>query len=151
MAGKHAAVLAFILMLLFITLNLVYSLYPYNTGLPVVVYSYLNESHTCVPTSVSPPRTRLPDSAQRVGHAAVKVASQQGEAPQLLELRNAHWDLVAEAITRNTQRHPHEEPASLQLTHLCCMQHQSLMGGRCLRSHTSSDPFTLEELSLAPT
>ena len=97
MAGKHATSLAFILALLIITLSLVYSFYPYNTGLPVVVYSYLNEFYTCVPTSVSPQRTQLPDSAQRVGHVATKVASQQGEAPhlaakrQLLELRNAHW------------------------------------------------------------
>ena len=36
MAGKHATALAFIVMLLIITLSLVYSFYPYHTGLPVV-------------------------------------------------------------------------------------------------------------------
>jgi hypothetical protein len=39
MNGKHKTALAFILTLLIITLSLVYSFYPYNTGLPVVVTS----------------------------------------------------------------------------------------------------------------
>ena len=135
MAGKHATALAFICMLLIVTLSLVYSFYLYHAVPSATIYSYLNEFHTYASNYVPPSSRQLPDSTQGVGHAATKVASRQGEAPhlaaqqQLLELHNAHWDLVAEAssqlaITRNTQRLPHGELALLQLTQLFYTQHQ---------------------------
>ena len=117
MAGKHATALAFIVMLLIVTLGLVYSFYPYHTGLPVVFCSHLNVFQTCIPTSVSSPGIQLPDSAQRVGHVSTRVASQQGEPPhlaaqqQLLELRNAHWDLVAEASSTGDHKEYTKAPA----------------------------------------
>jgi hypothetical protein len=52
-----------------------------------------------------------------VGHVVTKVASQQGETPhlaaqqQLLELRNAHWDLVAEASSTGDHKEYTKAPA----------------------------------------
>ena len=46
---------------------------------------------------------QLPSASIQIGHTATSVASNNGEAPDiaaqqaLLELRNAHWDLVSEA------------------------------------------------------
>ena len=116
-AGKHATALAFILMLLIIAFSLTYSFYPYHTGPAAAVCSYLNEFHVYASTYVPPQRAQLPDPTRRVGHATTRVPSRQGEAPhlaaqqQLLELRNAHWDLVAEASSTGDHKEYTKDPA----------------------------------------
>ena len=118
MTGKHANALSFICMLLIITLSLVYSFYPYahQAGRGTAISSYLNEFHSYAINYVPPAGDHLPDAARRVGHASVSVASQHGESPhlaaqqQLLELRNAHWGLIAEASSTGDHKEYTKSP-----------------------------------------
>ena len=107
MAGKHATALAFICMLLIVTLSLVYSFYPYHAVPSATIYSCLIRHRGLV--------TLLPGwHHDKARHRNSQLSSNRWSFAMhtgISWLRQARL-----VITRSTQRLSHGELASPQLT-----------------------------------
>ena len=98
--GPHANLLSIMCILLMIAFTLVHSFRPVPINSPIV---HLRQQADVLHQSLDREQSQLPQCTAHIGHLTTTVASSNGENTQLaadqqlLELRNAHWDLVAEA------------------------------------------------------
>ena len=80
--------------------------------------SEISDSHYSLDTAHGTPEQKhLPQCTARIGHLTTTVPSNKGENShlaadqRLLELRNAHWDLVAEANITGDHKEYSKSPA----------------------------------------
>ena len=98
--GPHANLLSIMCILLMIAFTLVHSFRPVPINSPIV---HLRQQADVFHQSLDREQRHLPQCTAHIGHLTAAVASSNGESSQLaadqqlLELCNAHWDLVAEA------------------------------------------------------